>query len=66
MFMCISFGRQFSGGLYNPSVVVFRMLRKTDRLTLKTGFVYLFFQFSGGAVGCFIGTKFNYYSFLDR
>ena len=65
MFMCISFGRQFSGGLYNPSVVVFRMLRKTDRLTVRTGVVYLFFQFSGGAVGCFIGNMFSYFSGLD-
>ena len=29
MLMCISIGRQFSGGLYNPAVAVFRMFRKT-------------------------------------
>ena len=58
MFMCISFGRQFSGGLYNPSVVVFRMLRKTDRLPFRTGLVYLLMQFSGASVGCFIGNMF--------
>ena len=29
MLMCISYTRQFSGGLYNPAVAIFRALRRT-------------------------------------
>ena len=29
MLMVISYGRQFSGGLFNPAVAFFRMFRKT-------------------------------------
>ena len=54
MLMCISFGRQFSGGLYNPAVAVFRMFRKTERYPVNIGFIYIFFQIAGGITGSFI------------
>lgn len=54
MLMCISFGRQFSGGLYNPAVAVFRMFRKTERYPIKIGFLYILCQVCGGLAGSFI------------
>ena len=56
LFMCLSYGRQFSGGIYNPAIVFYRQLRKTDRLTFKIGITYQISQFLGGTVGCLIGT----------
>lgn len=55
MLMCISYTRQFAGGVYNPAVVVFRMLRRTDRFPVKTGVIYIVSQISGSIVGAFIG-----------
>ena len=54
MLMCISYGRQFSGGLYNPAVAVFRMFRKTERYPVKIGFLYIICQIAGGVAGSFI------------
>lgn len=54
MFMCISYGRQFSGGLYNPAVAVFRMFRKTERYPVKIGFLYIICQIAGAVAGSFI------------
>jgi glycerol uptake facilitator-like aquaporin len=59
LFMCISYGRQFSGGIYNPAIVLYRMLRKTDRLTIKIGITYQISQFGGALVGCLIGTFYD-------
>jgi glycerol uptake facilitator-like aquaporin len=56
LFMCVAYGRQFSGGVYNPAVTLFRMLRKTDRVTVKIGVIYMIAQFVGAALGSFIGT----------
>lgn len=42
MFMNISYGREFTGGVYNPAVVLFRMLRRTDRYPFGLGCLYLF------------------------
>jgi glycerol uptake facilitator-like aquaporin len=55
LFIAICYGRQFSGGVYNPAVVLFRQFRKNDRMSIKVGFLYQFFQILGGTAGCFIG-----------
>lgn len=57
LFMCIAYGRQFSGGVYNPAIILFRMLRKTDRLTIKIGAIYMIAQFVGACIGSIIGTR---------
>ena len=54
MLMCISYTRQFAGGVYNPAVVVFRMLRRTDRFPIKTGIIYIISQILGSIAGAFI------------
>ena len=59
MLMCISYTRQFAGGVYNPAVVVFRMLRKTDRFKPKIGFIYIASQVAGSIVGAVIGNQYN-------
>ena len=55
MFVAISYGQQFSGGVYNPAIVLFRMLRKTDRMPFKVGIIYQCFQICGGTFGSFVG-----------
>ena len=55
MFMCISFGRQFSGGLFNPSVALFRLFRKTERYPVHVGILYIVIQLLGGICGSFLG-----------
>lgn len=59
MFMCISYGRQFSGGLYNPAVAVFRTIRKTERYPIRIGLVYIISQIAGGITGSFIALFLN-------
>ena len=54
MFMCISYGRQFSGGLYNPIVAVFRSLRKSERYPIPIAILYILCQVAGGITGSFI------------
>ncbi len=61
LFICISYGRQFSGGLYNPAITLFRMLRKNERIPLKTGLLYISMQFLGSIFGCCIGNFFVYF-----
>ncbi len=56
MFMCISYGRQFSGALYNPAVVMFRFFRRTERYPIKIGLLYMLMQFLGGIGGSYFGT----------
>jgi glycerol uptake facilitator-like aquaporin len=53
--MCVAYGRQFSGGVYNPAVTLFRMLRKIDRVSIKMGLIYMLVQFLGACVGSLIG-----------
>ena len=59
MFMCISYGRQFSGGLYNPAVAIFRTIRKTERYPIKIALVYIASQVAGGIAGSFIALALN-------
>lgn len=59
MLLVISYGRQFSGGLYNPAVTFFRMFRKTERYSISIGLLYMVCQFSGSIVGCFIAYYVN-------
>jgi len=51
------YGRQFSGGIYNNTVVFYRVLRRTDRLSIKIGLLYFAVQICGafsGALTCII------------
>ena len=56
MFVNISFGREFSGGVYNPAVVFFRLFRRTDRYRLSIGALYIASQFLGAIIGNITGT----------
>lgn len=56
LFICVAYGRSFSGGVYNPATTFFRMLRRTDRLTVKMGMIYMAAQFLGASLGSIIGT----------
>jgi len=53
--MVLCYGRQFSGGIYNCAVVLFRQIRKVDRLSLKIGLLYQASQIAGASVGAVIG-----------
>ena len=55
MFICISYGRQFSGGVYNPSNSLFRIFRRTDRYPWRIGLLYISMQMLGGLIGSFLG-----------
>jgi len=57
MFINISYGREFTGGVYNPAVVFFRLFRRTDRYTLSICLLYWCSEFSGGVIGCLAGTS---------
>ena len=65
MLMCISYTRQFAGGVYNPAITIFRLLRRTDRFPLKVGLLYMLSETAGAIAGGFIGTRFIYYSPLS-
>jgi glycerol uptake facilitator-like aquaporin len=41
MFINISFARDFSGGVFNPATVLFRLFRRTDRYRFKTALIYI-------------------------
>lgn len=56
LFLCLAYGRSFSGGVYNPATTFFRMLRRTDRVTVKMGSITMAAQFLGASVGSIIGT----------
>ena len=56
LFMCVAYGRQFSGAVYNPAVTLFRMFRKIDRVTIKIGLIYMAVQFLGALFGSLTGT----------
>ena len=60
--MSISYTRQFAGAVYNPSIVVFRILRRTDRFPLRIAFIYIIVQFLGALSGGFIGRILTYHS----
>ena len=64
MFMCISYTRQFSGGMYNPAVAIFRAIRRTDRFPVKISLCYIISQFFGAISGSFIGNTYFYLSFV--
>ena len=59
MLMCISYARQFSGGLLNPAVAFFRIFRKTERYPVKTAIVYMLCQIAGAMCGCFLALGVN-------
>ena len=54
LFLNISFGREFSGGVFNPAVVFFRLFRRTDRYTISIGLLYIGSQFLGATVGMIV------------
>ena len=62
--MVISLGRQFSGGLYNPAVALFRMFRRTDRYPIKIGLLYMLMQFGGSIAGSCFGIILTYMNSL--
>lgn len=66
MLMCISFTRQFAGAVYNPAIVIFRMLRRTDWYPLRVGILYIVSQFAGAICGGFIGKLLTYFSTLSE
>jgi len=41
LFITYTFVRPFSTGLFNPSIVLFRMFRKTDQISLKMGLILI-------------------------
>lgn len=55
LFLCLAYGRSFSGGVYNPATTFFRMLRRTDRVTVKMGIITMAAQYLGASVASIIG-----------
>lgn len=55
LFINISYGRDFSGGVYNPAVVFFRLFRRTDRYKLSICLIYWGSEFLGSVLGCLAG-----------
>lgn len=64
MFINISYGREFTGGVYNPAVVFFRMFRRTDRYKPTIGILYLGSEFLGSVLGNLVGKSHQYISIL--
>ena len=59
MFICISYGRQMSGGVHNPANSLFRLFRRTDRYPIKIGLIYIIAEMLGGLVGSFLALWIN-------